>query len=193
MKPRHFLGPFRAPLILIIGVLVGVLVWHSSQIPMRGLLWGAVGIAFGWVATTEVAIKFLMSAFVAAIGAYVAHIVMTAAYPTDKTKALSLIYVIVPGVVGLFLGVVGYAVLDSSSWIGIPCPFCGTRGRTSREITKKDYHGQKAEREGDNIVTYNLYHVTHKNWCNSCGKQWITTEEARVKAKEKPRLGSRNV
>ena len=75
-----------------------------------------------------------------------------------------------------------YIKLDKSSWIGTPCPHCHVRGKTDKETIHKEYLGQKTEKSGDKWVTYNLYNVTYRNWCNSCGIDWQSTGESRERA-----------
>lgn len=187
MKSDHVLGALRIPIVLVIGAAVGFFTWDSTQIPMRGAIFGLVGICVGWAATTEVAIKFFISATIAGGGGYGARLAMQSAFPSAGPNYETIIN-IVPVFIGILLLVAAYTILDTSSWLGTPCPHCKTRGRTNREIIKKDYNGQKIEREEHKNVTYNLYHVTYRNWCDSCRKEWQTTGQTRSKAEEELRF-----
>lgn len=185
MKSPHILGNFRRPLVLIFALALGATVWHFSQLPMRGVLWGAVGLGIAWVATAEIAIKALMSGTVAVIVAVIAgslaYLALISAYPNDY-GFIFIISFVVGLVLWVVLWVIGYAFLDKSGWIGSPCPHCNVRGKTDSKVAQKDYNGQKTEKIDDKYVIYNLYLVTDRHWCNACGKQWLTTRNTQERA-----------
>lgn len=182
MGAKHVLGKFRPPMIAIISAIGGYCAW-KTQFNIAQALLGLVGGAIaGWVATTEVLLKVFLSAIPAGISGSIAFGISQAADLAEYSGLAGL-------AVGLLGGGFAYNMLDKSSWIGTPCEHCYVRGKTDQEQINKQFLGQKTEKQNNTIhgtaakwVTYNLYHVTYRNWCKACGVEWQTTAETSERA-----------
>ena len=135
--------------------------------------------------TTELLIKVSLSGIPAGVSGFVFWRILEGADAEFASKYGALIV----GIAGLIVWVLGYIKLDKSSWIGTPCEHCFVRGKTDKEEISKQFLGQKTEKQSNvthgtdaKWVTYNLYYVTFRNWCNSCGVEWQTTRETKERA-----------
>jgi hypothetical protein len=151
----------------------------------HALIIGAIGWGVVWVLTTEIMLKVSMSAVPAIITWFIVDYITEMGFGDWQAvkSGGSWVFncfgpVIAGGVVWFWV----YRILDKSSWIGTPCPQCHVRGKTEKEQIYKEYLGQKTEKSGDKYVTYNLYNVTYRNWCNSCGSEWQSSGETRERA-----------
>lgn len=186
MNPPHVLGKFRLPIVHTLSLVVLVLAWIGLGNFFQALIYGAIGWGVFWVLTTEVMLKFSMSGVPAIITYFIAAFITRMAFGPWDQKPDSMAALIFNGF-GPWVAMIAawmwiYRVLDKSSWIGTPCPHCHVRGKTAKEEIHKEYLGQKTEKSGDKWVTYNLYNVTYRNWCNSCGMEWQSSGETRERA-----------
>ena len=177
MNPPHVLGKFRLPIVHVLTFIAFIFLWIGSGNFLQALIYGAIGWGVFWCLTTEVALKFTMSGVPAVILMFILYFITDKAFDGDHILEIA-----IPGVGLLAVWIWLYNKLDKSSWIGTPCPHCHVRGKTDKEEIHKEYLGQKTEKSGDKWVTYNLYNVTYRNWCNSCGIEWQTTEKEEDRA-----------
>lgn len=176
MNPPHILGRFRLPIVHVLASLMGVLSLFSSWNIFLAIIHGGIAWGIFWLLTTEVMLKVSMSGIVGGATGGVACGFFYLAGFKDGGSLIALF------LFGIGAWIWAYIKLDKSSWIGTPCPHCFVRGKTDKEEINRQYLGQKTEKSGDKYVTYNLYQVTYRNWCNSCAVDWQSTGETRDRA-----------
>jgi len=185
MASPHILGRLRIPIIIVFCLIGGFQAWNidaNLSKALLGILGGALG---GWIVTTELLLKVSLSSVPAGIAGLVFWLILDGADAEFAAKY----GVVIVGFGALVVWIVGYQKLDKSSWIGTPCQHCFVRGKTDKEQIAKQFLGQKTEKQSNvthgtdaRWVTYNLYHLTYRNWCNSCGTEWQTTRETKERA-----------
>jgi hypothetical protein len=185
MNPPHVLGKFRLPIVHVLALVALILAWIGSGNFFQALIYGVIGWGIVWILTTEVMLKVSMSAVPAAIAYFIVDFVTRMAFGDWQEVKSGGAWVF--NCFGPWIALLGvwfwiYRVLDKSSWIGTPCPHCHVRGKTDKEEIHKEYLGQKTEKSGDKWVTYNIYNVTYRNWCNSCGAEWQSSGERSERA-----------
>jgi hypothetical protein len=175
MASPHILGKFRYPICYGASAVASVVELSNSGDMTRGLVAAAVGFGLSWLASTEKALKFGMAAI---IGALVFGVALVIAWllPNSDSKGLLLL---IGAVLGLGAAYLGYKKINSSSWIGEPCPQCHERGGLTHSVTDKQYLGKKTMGTGygNKKTTNNVYQVTTQHSCGSCGHEWTTTKE----------------
>jgi len=175
MSNPHILGKFRYPICYGISAINALVELSSSGDITRGLIGAALGFGLAWLVTTEKALKFGLAAI---IGLIVFGIIAGIVWllPNSDSKGLLLL---IGAVLGFGAAYFGYKKINSSSWIGEPCPQCHERGGLTHNVIDKQYLGEKTMGTGygDKKTTNNVYQVTTQHSCGSCGHEWTTTKE----------------
>jgi len=127
-----------------------------------------------WILTTEIAIRGIIALIASFITGGAAHFICSEISPNN-----SIVTVGIPGLLG-FLTLIGTShLIAKSSWLGVRCPHCTTRGTVNSVQVGKDFLGTTTEIINNRRVVYNQYFITEENKCSHCMHTWRSTRETK--------------
>jgi len=175
----HFLGSFRTLVVLVPSIILSVPFAMVSI--YKGI--GAVVVIFIliWTLTTELIVRVLIALLIGLFAGFVSWIICYKINPQNNY-----VYLGIPCLIGFAALIAIQVYLSNSSWLGVRCPNCSTRGSITTRQIGKQFQGSISEQDNNNgntrIITYNTYLITLENSCVSCSHTWVTTRETKERS-----------
>jgi hypothetical protein len=175
----HFLGSLRTLVVLVPSIILSV---PFGMITIyKGI--GALVVIFIllWVLTTEFIVRWLIGLLIGLIAGFISWFICNKIAPQNN-----LVYLGIPCLIAFATMIATQVYLSNSSWLGVRCPHCSTRGSVNTRQIGKQFLGSTSEHENNNgttrITTYNKYLITMENSCVSCSQTWVTTSETKERS-----------
>lgn len=187
--PQHVLGNLRWIIVGVCAVSGGIafcLRWPIpgdldliSKIIRYGFHFGGA-LLIGYILTAELLIRLYLSILIAVVSTatmmFITHLLLKAFQLSEESSFF--ITIVVGALTALVTLIGGYQLTKDSSWIGVACPNCSTRGKLQTTEGSKYFIGSELKEVIGTVKSFNNYEVEVTETCNNCGasRSWTKQE-----------------